>query len=71
MLKSRWLTVVGALCMVAVFFMSEYAQSMGSFITIGTIQSFIVIGLGEILHHLKNGGKSNGNKSDKKNEKDE
>ena len=59
--KFRWLTSLGILCLIAVVLVGLIGfsdrDSQISFIILGTILSFIMMGLGEILYHLKNGGK--------------
>lgn len=58
--KFRWLTFLGVICIIATIFFG-IVEVNGSlqipFIVLGIILSFIVIGLGEILYHLQNGGK--------------
>lgn len=55
MKKSRWLTLVGVGLIICALFVG--LSSGGELMYPITIMGFIVVGLGEILFHLKNGGK--------------
>lgn len=63
MLKDKWLTIIGIAGIIASVFASllSFTSNFGDFrvpfIVMGVILSFIVIGLGEILFHLKGGFK--------------
>lgn len=63
--KKRWLSLVGIAGIIAsvlaglLSFTSNFGDFRVPFIVTGVILSFIVVGLGEILFHLKGGFKDN------------
>lgn len=53
----RWLGIAGAVASFVVGATSVPSDYMGAFICLGVMLGGILVGIDEILHYLKNGGK--------------
>ncbi len=59
-MKTKWLIIVGIIFLICVFVVAFTAFSGDNefqypFLVLGGIQGFILIGIGEIIDHLKGG----------------
>jgi len=68
-LERRWLTLLGIFCLIGSITMaliSINGNFSGLYFLFGSLLSVIIIGLGEILAHLKKGDNKNENNDDEK-----